>query len=198
VDAYEIQVYDGSANDPGHPGIELHANRDNRARETHLTLEPSLGITRSWELGAYLQTAFVEDGSYHYEGVKLRSKHVFRIDRVRVGANFEIAREPDGWGGEIRPILAWEGKWLALAVNPIVSFDGGPAFEPAGFARLKIADAIAIGPEYYGSFATNEHYVFETIDLIAIEKLELQFGLGQGLSPDSHPLIGKMIAGVTF
>ena len=56
MDAYEIQVYDGTANDPGRPGIELHANRDTRARETHLTFEPSYGVTQGWEIGAYLQS----------------------------------------------------------------------------------------------------------------------------------------------
>ncbi|HEY8077390.1 MAG TPA: hypothetical protein VIF62_24860, partial [Labilithrix sp.] len=110
MDAYEIQVYDGTADAPGEVGAELHANRDTRARETHLTLEPSYGVTKNWELGCYVQTAFLEDGSYAWSGGKLRSKHVWQIgDEVRVGANFEVSLvpkrvEPDGWGGELRPI----------------------------------------------------------------------------------------------
>ena len=66
-DPFEIQVYDGTANPPGVPGLELHLNdwatghRDATAPEAplhgqaHATLEPSFGVTRSWELGAYLQ-----------------------------------------------------------------------------------------------------------------------------------------------
>ncbi len=214
MDAYEIQVYDGTANEPGAAGAELHANRDTRARESHYTLEPSYGIARNWELGCYLQSAVLEDGTYAWSGAKLRSKHVWRIsEAVRVGANLEISLvpkrvEPDRWGGELRPIVAWENAWLAVAANPIVGFGGdGPTFEPAVSAKVKIAGAIAVGPEYYADFGPiaslhgwheQEHYVFEVIDLLAVHRLELQFGLGEGVSPASHPLVGKMIAGITF
>src|SRR5262245_37623026 len=88
VDAFEIQVYDGTANPPGQPGVELHANGVPRGvtvaaapelppnHQTHLTLEPALGITRIWELGAYLETAVLPDGGFDFAGVKLRSKLV--------------------------------------------------------------------------------------------------------------------------
>jgi hypothetical protein len=95
-----------------------------------------------------------------------------------------------------------------LAANPILGLSSdGPTFEPAVSAKVKIAGAIAAGGEYYGDFGAiakplgwhdQEHYVFEVIDLLAIRRLELQFGLGEGVSPGSHPLIGKMIAGITF
>jgi hypothetical protein len=215
VDAYEIQVYDGSSDDPGHAGVELHTNRDTTTRETHLTLEPSYGITRGWEVGAYLQTAFLSDGTFAWSGQKLRSKHVLRFDqdRVRVGVNLEVSFapvrvEPDRWGGEMRPILAYEDDDVLLAFNPIIGASSdGPTFEPAGAAKVKIVRTIALGLEYYASFGPipkpatwheQEHYVFETIDLLAVSWLELEFGLGQGVSPNSHPLIGKMIAGVSF
>ncbi|HEY1535285.1 MAG TPA: hypothetical protein VGF76_14760, partial [Polyangiaceae bacterium] len=69
VDPFEIQVYDGTANAPGAPGLELHLNTvpDGRKtaqppelapnHQTHLTLEPSLGIEPWWELGGYLQSS---------------------------------------------------------------------------------------------------------------------------------------------
>src|ERR1700690_1183432 len=118
LDAFEIQVYDGTANPPGAPGIELHANtvvsgrRDATPPElppnhqTHLTLEPSLGITRSLELGAYLQTTVRPDGGFDWSGVKLRAKLVrpnAGADRVRWGVNLELSRLParydrDRWG----------------------------------------------------------------------------------------------------
>jgi hypothetical protein len=214
MDAYEIQVYDGTANDPGRPGIELHANRDNRAQETHLTLEPSYGVARGWEVGAYLQTAFLADGSFAYSGAKLRSKHVARFgESLRAGVNLELSVvpsrvEPDHLGGEARPIVAWENAWVALAFNPIVGLSGlAPTFEPAAFAKAKIAGAVAIGVEYYASFGEigrpapwreQEHYVFQTIDLIAWHDFELDVGFGEGVSPASHPFIGKVIVGYTF
>ena len=60
LDPFEIQVYDGSLNAPGVAGIELHANTivsGLRAapppelppnHQTHLTLEPAVGITGWW------------------------------------------------------------------------------------------------------------------------------------------------------
>ena len=107
VDPFEIQVYDATANSPGVPGIELHVNRvfdGVRAaaspelpahHQTHFTLEPSLGIFPFLELGAYVQTALNADGSFAYAGTKL----VTRYDANR-------------WGGEIRPIVAWDAQNL--------------------------------------------------------------------------------------
>src|SRR6516164_3019420 len=74
ADPFEIQVYDGTANRPGVFGLELHANYVANGLEsapppelpthhvTHLTLEPSIGVTPWWELGAYLQSAVRPDG----------------------------------------------------------------------------------------------------------------------------------------
>src|ERR1700685_4199886 len=88
VDPFEIQVYDGNANSPGDPGLELHVNRVfsglttaptpelPQNGQTHFTLEPSLGITHFWELGGYFETTLRADGTFDYAGVKLRSKFV--------------------------------------------------------------------------------------------------------------------------
>src|SRR2546428_4103033 len=128
-DPFEIQVYDGSLNAPGVAGIELHANTivsGLRAapppelapdHQTHLTIEPAVGITGWWELGAYLQSSVQGDGSYRFAGVKLRSKFIRPAgpsDRLRLGVNLEVsglpeAYEADRWGAEVRPIVAWTG-----------------------------------------------------------------------------------------
>jgi len=132
VDAFEIQIYDGSADAPGQAGLEVHLNQP-KGGPLHFTLEPSYGITEFWELGGYFQTA---DGKY--EGVKLRSKFVTPESfstSFRLGLNFELSRIPnEGWGGEIRPILAFENERFLVAVNPIVSFP--VAFEPGAMAKV--------------------------------------------------------------
>src|SRR4051812_6941452 len=68
VDPFEIQVYDGTANPRGAPGLELHVNHVASGRKTaappelpphgqsHFTLEPSFGVAPWCELGAYFQT----------------------------------------------------------------------------------------------------------------------------------------------
>ena len=186
-DPFEIQIYDGTADAPGRPGVELHLNWHHG--ETHATLEPSFGLTRFWELGGYLQTA-----QGRYEGVKLRSKFVLpegTLEHTRLGMNFEIALEPGGkWGGEIRPILAWENDRFLFAANPNISFPA--AFEPGAMAKVK-AGPIAIGFEYYGTYPGNENYLFEAIDLIAFKHLELNVGIGEG-----ETLVAKMILGYAF
>ena len=192
-DPFEIQVYDGTADRPGQAGLEIHLNRHSDA--THLTFEPSFGITDFWEVGGYLQTA-----QGRYEGVKLRSKLVAPegtfAPGLRLGLNFEIAYEPgDQWGGEIRPIFAWENhRWL-FAVNPNIGFPG-PSFEPGVMAKVK-AGPVVLGLEYYGSLP-DEHYLFEAIDLLAVDKLELNFGVGEGLTASSRSALVKMIVGYAF
>jgi hypothetical protein len=166
-DPFEIQVYDGTANAPGVPGLELHlndwatGNREATPPEAplhgqfHATLEPSLGITPFWELGAYLQGAVrTDDGMVDWAGVKLRSKFVTPPSwspHWRLGMNFELSYLPptydhDRWGSEIRPIVAWhDADWL-FVFNPILdqAFAGsdasqGPSFQPAVRWRVRSA-----------------------------------------------------------
>ena len=111
---------------------------------THWTFEPAVGVLPFWELGAYLQFA-----QGRYEGVKLRSKFVTPegiFQRLRLGVNFELAREPGAWGGEIRPIVAWEDDRFLFAANPNISFP--VSFEPGAMAKVKL------GPVASGSSTT--------------------------------------------
>jgi hypothetical protein len=234
VDAFEIQVYDGTANQPGAPGLELHVNRvfdglkSAAAPElpsnhlTHMTLEPSLGVTSFLELGGYLQTALRADGTFDYAGSKLRTKFVTPEgwrEHLRFGVNVELSLVParyerSRWGVEVRPIVAWENaRWL-FAANPILGIplgspdaERGPTFEPAAMAKVKIADAIAVGVEYYASFGpvaepakwdAELHYVYEAVDLLAIPHFELNVGVGEGLTPASNSFVAKLIVGYAW
>jgi hypothetical protein len=178
-DPFEIQVYDGTANPPMVPGIELHLNdwaTGNQQSLTppeaplhgqfHSTLEPSLGILPFWELGAYLQGAVRTDqGVVDWAGVKLRSKFVTPptwSPHWRLGMNLEVSYLPstydhDLWGSEVRPIIAWhDDDWL-FVFNPILDqalagadASQGPSFQPA----VKVARTvgpIALGFEYYAT-----------------------------------------------
>ena len=85
IDPFEIQVYDGTANSPGSPGLELHVNRVfsglttapppelPQNQQTHFTLEPSIGVTPFWEIGGCFKTTLHGDGTFDYAGVELRS-----------------------------------------------------------------------------------------------------------------------------
>jgi hypothetical protein len=227
VDHFEIEIYDGTANSPGSPGLELHLNSwlsGHRAGtppelplhgQVHATLEPSFGVTRCWELGAYLQMAFRDDGTVDWAGVKARSKFVVPPDwdpHWHLGANFELAYVPsayeaNSWSVEVRPIVSWhDPRWL-VAANPIfgVALDGsgGPSFEPA----LKVARTfgpIAVGFEYYGDLGTvdniepiqrQEHYLFEALDVLDVSAFELNAAVGEGFTSTSAGIVVKAIVG---
>ncbi len=185
VDSWEIQVYDGSANAPGVPGVELHVNTTPSGQktapppelpphaQTHFTLEPSFGVLPWWEIGAYLQTTLRGDGAFDYAGSKLRSKFVMPPEwdpHWRLGVNFEISRLPESydrnrWGTEMRPIIGWEDdRWIVM-LNPILDTalagpdsEEGPSFEPAFMAKVKIAGTVAVGVEYYAGFGPIAHF----------------------------------------
>jgi hypothetical protein len=235
LDAFEIQIYDGTANAVGAPGLELHVNNVLSGGETAVppelpahhrttfTLEPSLGLLDFWEVGAYLQTALRADGEFDYAGVKLRSKFVTPPTwdahrRIRLGVNLEFSVVPrtydrDRYGGELRPIAAWEDEHWLFAVNPILdwAFKGsdsrqGPAFEPGFMAKRKVGP-IAIGLEYYAGlgpignlrpWSAEEQYIYETIDLISVPSIEVNFGLGEGLSAASDRLVAKLNLGYVW
>lgn len=177
-DPFEIQVYDGTANAPGVPGLELHlndwatGNRDATPPEAplhgqfHATLEPSLGVLPWWEIGGYLQSAVRTDtGVVDWAGVKLRSKFVTPPDfdpHWRFGVNLEVSYLPptydhDKWGSEIRPIVAWfDPHWL-FVINPILDqplagsdASQGPSFQPA-LKAARTVGPVALGIEYYAT-----------------------------------------------
>ena len=234
LDPFEIQVYDGTANAPGAVGLELHVNRVFNGLEsatspvlpphhqTHFTLEPSLGVTRFLELGAYFQTALRADGTFDYAGSKLRAKFVTPEgfhEHLRLGVNLEASAVPERyergrWGAEIRPIVAWENDRFLFAVNPIVGIPlagddahDGPTLEPAATAKVKIADVIALGVETYSSLGPmahpaavreQQHYVYEVVDLLSIEHLEVNAGIGQGITSTSNGLVAKLILGYSM
>jgi len=233
-DPFEIQVYDGTANAPGVPGIELHVNdwaTGNREAtppeaplhgQFHATLEPSLGILPWWELGGYLQSAVrTDDGVVDWAGVKLRSKFVTPPGfdpHWRLGMNFEISYLPptydhDKWGSEIRPIVAWQNPDWLFVFNPILDqplagadASQGPSFQPA-LKAARTVGPVALGLEYYATlgplgallpWSQQEQQVFECVDVISLEHIELNACVGEGLTQASEGVVLKTILGYTF
>jgi hypothetical protein len=83
---------------------------------------------------------------------------------------------------------------------------GGPWLEPA----LKVARAVGplwLGLEYYATLGPlaaplplrqQDHEVYEAVDVLSIDSLELNAGVGEGLTPVSAGLTFKAIVGYTF
>jgi hypothetical protein len=197
------------------PELPLH-------RQTHFTLEPSYGVLPFLELGGYFQTTLRADGGLDYAGTKLRAKLVTPEGwhaHLRLGLNFEVSLLPERydrgrWGSEVRPIVAWENERFLLAVNPVVSVSlagpeasEGPSFEPAGMVKAKLAEVLGAGLEYYSDLGpiaqpaardAQQHYVYEVLDVLALPRVELSVGVGEGLTPASSRFVGKVILGYTW
>jgi hypothetical protein len=54
------------------------------------------------------------------------------------------------------------------------------------------------GFEYYAAPAENEQYLYQTLDLFGVKDVEVNLGVGEGLTSASHSLIFKMILGYAF
>ncbi|MFT3837547.1 MAG: hypothetical protein QM723_11180 [Myxococcaceae bacterium] len=211
----ELHVNDVASGVKNASPPELQADR-----QIHVTLEPSFGVTDWWELGAYVQTAWA-GGEYRYAGVKLRSKFIAPGPELglRVGLNVELSWLPPEfeagrYGAELRPIIQWSNERWLVSANPIVSLsfsrDGaehGPAFEPAVTVLRRIAGKCDLGLEYYGgwgplarfsSFNRAEHYLYEVVSVTAFKGIELNVGVGEGLSKASNPVVFKLIAGYSW
>jgi hypothetical protein len=206
-DAFEIQVYDSETARAGEPGLEIHLNHFFDDGLTHLTFEPHLGLTGWWEVGVYLQFVLEPTGVWNTGGFKLRSKWRLpdKLGPVGLALNIEVARvsklyEPDGWGGELRPIV--DARWgrLYLAFNPIVASPAGrggtdlrPVFEPAFKVAVEVFGPVALGLEEYSDFgvigdwlppALQTHRLFVVTDLL-FGVVGINFGVGRNLNgPD--------------
>ena len=236
VDPFEIQVYDAGIAPPGQVGIELHINTVVSGHhdadppelpshhQSHFTAEGSIGILSWWELGAYLQTALLPDGSFRYAGSKLRTKFGLparATSPLHLAVNMEIARLPaefdgDRWGAEIRPIATWTsaGGRAYVSVNPIVDVSlagpgrgDAPSFEPAATVLYVVDGLASFGLEYYANLGNlgsigdwlrasrQEHYLYEVINVLRWKRLELNAGVGEGLTEGSNRFVAKMIVG---
>jgi hypothetical protein len=226
IDRFEIQVYEGDINDPGRVGLEVHSNasgsRDAAAPSLwRTTFEPSFGILRWWEIGAYFQVALAPGRpAGYFGGFKLRSKFIApraRTGDFILGLNIELGRggaalgDAD-WDTEFRPILAWTQGPLLLVLNPIFGWavtgqrHRAPDFEPAGKFRWDTGRHIGIGLEYYAGLGLitgvlprgeQEHVIYLIADLIDAS-FDLNLGLGRGLTDSSLPWSCKLILGLGF
>ena len=152
-DRFEIQVYEAEVNAPWQASLQLHLNytvigeslpqyegETPPDRAARFTLEPALGITEFFEVGAYLQAVTAPGYDFKWAGVKLRT--LFVVPRRLSGAwdfglNLEVSYVPKAaeqapWATELRPIIGWRSKWVGVWINPILgwSLSGPGAFRP--------------------------------------------------------------------
>jgi hypothetical protein len=184
-------------------------------------VEPVVGVTRSMEVGVHLLGALRPGSRADWGGIRLRT--LFRLPMrrgcpVQLALNLEAGYSPAGydptrWSAEARPIIEWHPGHWDIDFNPVFAFPltgahaGVPSFEPAAQVRYELEHALTLGLEYYGATGPltavepvdrQGHYVFETVDIIQWPKWIVHFGIGQGLTTGSSPVILTSIVGHRF
>jgi hypothetical protein len=189
--------------------------------QIHETLEASYGLLSWLEIGQYLCTAKLSDGHYEYAGA--RTKLHFGVPQsedwpLEVGGNFELdymrfQAEENPLSLEIRPIVEKRLGRLLMVGN--FSFEkpfSGPGnkgfqFDPAAEITYQLTDWVAPGVEYYGdmgpvsnipSVQRQQHFIVPALNFDFIPQLELNLGVGVGLTRTSNGLFLKSIIGWDF
>jgi hypothetical protein len=190
--------------------------------QIHETLEGTYGILRWLEVGQYLCTAKLSNGDYEYAGS--RTKVHFGIPQtfewpVQFGGNIEFdymrhAAEDNPTTLELRPIVGASYKGFRLVGNFALDdpFSGpgahrGFQFEPSGELLYELNRWVSPAVEYYGDMGSiqplakvqeQQHFVVPTLNFHFIPQLELNLGVGIGVTRASQGIFLKSIVGWTF
>jgi hypothetical protein len=182
------------------------------------TPELAYGVTPWCELGAYAPYALTRDGSFEPGGAKLRTLFVTPDAAQRTffyGLNTELSwSRPQfsdtRWNVELRPIVGIRMAPIEFIVNPIVDFPiaDNPDFTFAPAVRLGwiLSESWTVALEHYtdlgpiGSFASpgrQLHELFAVVDYGG-GPVDVNFGLGRGLTQSSDDWTIKAIVGFSF
>jgi len=182
------------------------------------TPEFAYGVTDWFEAGLYIPWAIDGEGQLLSNNFKLRTLFVMPDAAKRdffMGLNFEYDLpnphfDQNRFAMEMRPIIGWRNPQWEFIVNPI--FDAGFGshayldFVPAARLARKLAEDTFVGVEYYTdlglpgnfpSFAQEQHQLFGVVDL-KVGEIDVDFGVGYGLTPGSDRLVAKTILSYAF
>jgi hypothetical protein len=201
-------------------GAEAHSQID--PYQIHETLEGTYGLTPHIEMGQYLATAKLSNGDYEYAGA--RTKCHFGIAAtddwpIRFGGNIELdymrrAAEDQPLTLEMRPIVETSfGRFLVIANLAFEKPFRGPGthqgvtFAPSGEISYTLLPWLAPTLEYYGdmgaithtpSVQQQQHFLVPTLNFDVIPQMELNAGVGWGLTRASNGIFLKAIFGWDF
>jgi hypothetical protein len=191
--------------------------------QIHETIETTYGLLPWLEVGQYFCTAKLDNGHYEYAGS--RSKVHFNIPQtfewpVSFGGNIELdymrrAAEDQPLTLELRPIAETHYRGFTLVVNmPFEKPFSGPgthkgvSLSPQGELEYdKLFWWLSPGVEYYGDIGAirslpgaqqQQHFIVPALNFHFVEQLELNIGVGIGLTRASNGTIVKTIVGWTF
>ena len=190
--------------------------------QIHETLEATYGVLRWVEIGQYFATAKLSNGDYEYAGS--RTKIHFGIPQtfewpVQFGGNIEFdymrrAAEENPLNLELRPIIGGTYKKFRLVVNLALEkpFSGptthrGVQFEPSGELVYDLHRWVSPAIEYYADMGAiqplekvqdQQHFIVPTLNFHFLPQLELNLGVGIGVTRASNGVFLKSIVGWEF
>jgi hypothetical protein len=190
--------------------------------QIHETLEATYGLLPHLEIGQYLCTAKLDDGHYQYAGA--RTKVHFGIPMterwpIQFGANLELdymrrAAEENPLTLEMRPIVQASFARFRLIGNFAFEkpFRGpgthrGVQFSPSGEIFYDLSKWFTPALEYYGDMGPlqvipgvqrQQHFIVPALNLHLATRLELNLGVGFGVTRASNGAFLKSIIGWTF
>ena len=214
TDVHNNYVVSGSGM-PDYPGGEapLHLYR--------LTPEFYYGLSDTLELGLYLLTTKQPGRDFMFDGPKARLKFIAPHDGnagAFWGLNLELGKtslrvSEQAWGTELKGIWGYRWpRWL-LAVNTDVDWDSTRAFggAPALGLDTKLAYTTdagwqggfelydELGPlRHVGGLADRSQTLYAVVDTELGPKLDLDAGIGRGLTTASDRWIIKFILGIHY
>ncbi|MEI6159489.1 MAG: hypothetical protein WCP77_06635 [Roseococcus sp.] len=198
-------------NQPGWPG----GVRTNGAG--YVSTEIGRGITRDWTAALYLP-AVISGGRLEPVGAKLRNLFRFYGDdgdgwSFGLLAQIGLLSRPASPGrvvGELRPVVTWRsGPWYVVAGMGVSAYSGPEAdalLSPQGRLTYTLPSGVNFGLEHYadlgavgrlGSPARQTHQAFATLGA-PLGPVEVNFGIGRGLTAASEPWVARLRLGVEF
>jgi len=194
------------------------------AYQIHETVEATYGLLPYLEVGQYFCTAKLDDGHYEYAGS--RTKVHFGIPQtmdwpVSFGGNIELdymrrAAEDQPLTLELRPIAETHiGKLTLIGNLPFEKPFAGPGthrgvtLSPQGQVEYEGLYYRWLSPavEYYGDMGPirslpgvqhQQHFIVPALNLDFLPQLEMNIGVGIGLTRASNGTFVKTIIGWTF
>jgi hypothetical protein len=214
----EIELHSNSVTTA--TGTEAHHQLN--PYQIHETIEATYGLTPHIEVGQYFATAKLGNGNYEYAGS--RTKCHFGLAMTdswpfRIGGNVELdymrrAAEENPLTLELRPIIQRRlGKlWIVANLAFAKPFRGpgthkGMTFAPSGEITYDLFEWVSPGLEYYGdmgavqhfpSVQDQQHFVVPVLNFHFLPQLELNLGVGLGVTRASNGAFVKSIVGWGF
>lgn len=184
------------------------------------TPELYYGLTPTMELGLYLLTTMAPGEGVHYEGQKVRFKYIAPHDEKQGsfwGVNVEVGRSSSRvaevpWNAELKGIYGFRtGPWtVGFNANFDWSLHGSPntpvGLEITSKVSYDLNEKLAVGFESYNELGPVRHLgnlnqqgqtLYGVVDA-QLGKVDLNLGLGRGLTPATDRWVLKFIVGLQY